>query len=243
MVPVSRSAFEIKGHRSDSARAKGRVTLTRADVVRAGAELLDTESVEQLTMRRLAKRLNTGPATLYWHVRDKDELLLLILDDTLRGVTIPETGTWDERLKAAMLASHEALLPRPALIDVLWGAAWELGPETLGLAEGLVGLVAASGLPEDEVGDAYVALITLLFGFVVGEHSSPGNPSYRELRAQAEFTEGNERVDVAEVYPNLVRYGPDATLAAMNRRFGYALDRFIAGLKARVRETRRQRTR
>jgi len=218
------------------------VTLTREDVVRAGAELLDVESVEKLSMRRLARHLGTGPATLYWHVRDKDELLLLILDDTLRDVVISAEGSWQERLTQAIVDSHEMLLPRPALIDVLWGAAWELGPATLRLADGLVALVAESGLPEAEVGDAYVGLITLLFGFVSGERSSPGNPSYTELRTRAHFTEGDEPVDVATAYPHLVRYGPDATLAGMDRRLRYAIGCFIAGLEARVREARRGRT-
>lgn len=239
---MSRSEFEIRGRRSDSARAKGRVTLTRADVVEAGARLLDTDGVEHLSMRRLARSLGTGPATLYWHVHDKDELLLLILDETLRNVSIPDDGSWDERLIRSMVASHEALLPRPALIEVLWGAGWELGPETLRVADGLVRLVAESGLPEDEVADCYFALITLLFGFVAGEGSSPGNPTYREVRARLPSMDGHSS-GLSEQYPNLVRYGPDARLESMDKRFRYALERFLAGIRARVDELNRTRRR
>jgi TetR/AcrR family transcriptional regulator, tetracycline repressor protein len=229
---VSGSQFEIQGRRSDSARAKGRVTLTRADVIRAGAQLLDTHGVEQLSMRKLAKSLGTGPATLYWHVHDKDELLQLILDDTLRGVVIPEEGSWDERLVAAFVVCYEALRPRPALVDVLWGAAWELGPETLRIADGLIALVAESGLPAEEVSDAYFALITLLFGFVTGAGNSPGNPSYSEFRALA----AHEPPGNSERFPNLARFGPDARLETMDRKLRYALDRFISGIKLRVAE-------
>ncbi|MGH2823624.1 MAG: TetR/AcrR family transcriptional regulator [Thermoleophilaceae bacterium] len=232
---MSRSQFEIEGRRSDSARAKGRVTLTRADVVNAGARLLDSEGVEGISMRKLAKALDTGAATLYWHVQDKDELLLAILDDTLGDVSFPEDGGWDERLTKAMISCHDALLPRPALIDVLWGAAWELGPETLRIADELIGLVAETGLPEDEVADAYFALITLLFGFVAGEGSSPGNPSYSEIKAQA-GSDNDQPAEASEKYPNLVRYGPGATHEAMERRFRYALERFIEGIRARVDE-------
>ena len=39
---------------------------------------------------------------------------------------------------------------------------------------------------------------------------------------------------LAELYPNLVRYGPGAGLDAMERRFGYALDRIIEGIKLRA---------
>lgn len=223
----------MQGRRSESARAKGRVTLTRADVIRAGAQLLDAEGVEQLSMRRLAKALGTGSSTLYWHVRDRDELLLGILDETLADVAIATDGTWDERLRETLVRCHQALLPRPALIDVLWGAAWRLGPETLRVADGLVGLVAESGLPDDEVADSYLALLSLLFGFVAGERSSPGNPRFSEAVA------GDDAADteiVAEQYPNLARYGPGAAQEALERQFGYALDRFLTGIGARAAE-------
>jgi AcrR family transcriptional regulator len=231
---VSRSEFEIRGRRSDSARAKGRITMTRADVIQAGAGLLDKDGVEQFSMRKLAKSLGTGPATLYWHVHDKNELLRLILDDSFRQVVLPDKGSWDERLTQAMLATHDALQPRPALVEVLWGAGWELGPETLRVADGLIALVAESGLPEREVADAYLGLITLLFGFVAGEGSSRENPSYRDAR-EGEMP-ASDGPSTPELYPSLVRYGPDARLESMQRRFRYALDRLIAGIKVRVAE-------
>ena len=75
---MSRAEFEIERRRSDSARAKGRLTLTRADVIKAGTQLLDTEGVEKLSMRKLAKTLGTVSSTLYWHVKDKDELAAVV---------------------------------------------------------------------------------------------------------------------------------------------------------------------
>ena len=50
-------------------------------------------------MRSLATALGTGPSTLYWHVHDKEDLLLLILDETVRPirVPVPEVGTSDLR--------------------------------------------------------------------------------------------------------------------------------------------------
>ncbi|WP_157594713.1 TetR/AcrR family transcriptional regulator [Streptosporangium amethystogenes] len=230
---MSRAEFEPERRRSDSARAKGRLTFTRMDVIRAGTRLLDTEGVEKLSMRKLANTLGTGSSTLYWHVRDKDELLLLILDETLREVTVPAAGTWDVRLLETLVRCHEALLPRPALVDVLWRAAWELGPETLRVADALTGLVAESGLPDDEVGDSYMALITLLFGFVAGERTSPGNPRYSEARAEGE-TAGS-----GPPYPNLMRYAPGAGVETMARQFRYAVERFITGIKLRVAEHER----
>jgi hypothetical protein len=92
--------------------------------------------------------------------------------------------------------------------------------------------VAESGLPAEEVSDAYFALITLLFGFVTGAGNSPGNPSYSEFRALAT----SEPAGIAEQFSNLARFGPDAKLETMDRKLRYALDRFISGIKLRVAE-------
>ncbi|WP_324788348.1 TetR family transcriptional regulator [Streptomyces sp. H51] len=232
---MSRAEFEVERRRSDSARAKGRLTLTRAEVIRAGIRLLDTEGAEKLSMRKLARELGTGSSTLYWHVKDKDELLLLILDETLRDVVPPEPGGWDVRLFGTLAECHEALLARPALVDVLWSAAWRLGPETLRVADALTGLVAESGLPDDEVADSYMALVTLMLGFVAGGRTSPGNPPYSQMRAQSS-DQDEEAADAARPYPNLMRYGPGTGEEAMKRQFRYAVERFIAGIKARVAE-------
>ena len=227
-VRVSRAAFHKGGRRSDSARAKGRVSLTRADVVAAGARLLDTDGIDGVSMRRLASMLGTGPATLYWHVRDKRELLMAILEDTLRDVRAPADGEWDERLLELLRAGRQALRAKPALIQVIWGSGWQLGSETLRVADEMIGLIAASGLPADEVADVYYALTTFLFGFVAAEATTPGTSRYRELKA------------TAGTYPNLARHRPAADHAGMDRRFEAGIRRFVASL-APPRPARRAR--
>jgi TetR/AcrR family tetracycline transcriptional repressor len=196
--------------------------LTRADIVRAGAQLLDTEGLEGLSMRKLASVLGTGPATLYWHVRDKNELLSLILDETIRPVQIAGAGAWDERIIEVLAASRQLLLPRPILVRFIWEAGWNIGTETLRLADGLTGLVAESGLPEHEVADAYFALITYLFGFVLAETST----GHARFAATDEYD--------ADQFPNLLRYGPATDPDGMDRRFLYGLRRALDGIKSRV---------
>ncbi len=219
---MSRAEFERTGQRSESPHAKGRVALSRADVVQAGAALLDSEGLEGLSMRKLAAALQTGPATLYWHVRDKDELLALILDDTVRGVTVPASGSWDERIMQMLRDGRTVLLPRPVLVRFIWEGGWSVGAETLRVADGLIGLVAQSGLPEDEVADAYFALITFLFGFILAE-TSTGHPRF-----------GATNVDDAELYPHLLRYGPATDPEGMDRRFAYGVACLLDGITTRA---------
>ena len=77
--------------------------LTRDAIVEAALALLDADGLEGVSMRRVAQRLGTGPASLYQHVGGKDELLELVLDRVSAEVEIPAPGVgadgWQEPLK------------------------------------------------------------------------------------------------------------------------------------------------
>ena len=60
--------------------------LSRARLVSEALGLVQDEGLEALSMRRLADRLNVKAASLYWHVRDRRELLELLADSILASV-------------------------------------------------------------------------------------------------------------------------------------------------------------
>lgn len=60
--------------------------LTRERLVEAALALVQDEGLEGLSMRALADRLQVKAASLYWHVRDRRELLELLADSILDGV-------------------------------------------------------------------------------------------------------------------------------------------------------------
>ena len=98
------------------------MAVTREEIVTAAIALLDEAGLEGLTLRRLAQRLGIRAPTLYWHVRDKRELLDLmadaILGQALAGLRSPEPGQpwWDwlaelaRRERAALLAHRDSAL-------------------------------------------------------------------------------------------------------------------------------------
>lgn len=73
--------------------------MTRDTVLRAALELLDEVGIDGLSTRRLAERLGVQSPTLYWHFRNKAELL-------------------DAMAEAIMLERHDASLPQE-------GEAWD----------------------------------------------------------------------------------------------------------------------
>ena len=60
---------------SKTARAAAPPRLSREALVEAAMALADREGLDALTIRRLAGEIGVTPMALYWHVKDKDELL------------------------------------------------------------------------------------------------------------------------------------------------------------------------
>jgi TetR/AcrR family transcriptional regulator, tetracycline repressor protein len=77
--------------------------LTADDVVGAGVWLLDEGGLASFRMRSVAERLGTYPATVYWHVGNRAQLLARIVDKVLQEIVVPDAGlAWQEWL--ALLA-------------------------------------------------------------------------------------------------------------------------------------------
>lgn len=82
-------------------RAKPRIPLTRDAIVDAALRVLDREGLDGLSMHQVAKELGTGAASLYWHVRNKGELLQLLSERLAAEMELPDPdpSRWGEQLK------------------------------------------------------------------------------------------------------------------------------------------------
>lgn len=70
--------------------AEGSAAPDRDRVVRTAITIADAEGLQGLSMRRLAGALGIPTMSLYRHVRDKEELILLMMDDVM-GAHPPPT--------------------------------------------------------------------------------------------------------------------------------------------------------
>jgi TetR/AcrR family tetracycline transcriptional repressor len=95
------------------------VGVTREDLVQVGLEVVAESGLEGLTMRSLASRLGVKAASLYWHVRDRDELVGWLADALLAEVAMPENGPWRARTLAVAAAIDEVLRRRRGADQVL----------------------------------------------------------------------------------------------------------------------------
>jgi AcrR family transcriptional regulator len=151
---------------AEDPRARGRpARLSREAIVAAAGAIVASEGIDALTMRRVADELGGAPMSIYRHVRDKDELLVLLLDRL--AAALPRPPLPDEpraRLLVACRAMRDGLAEHPWIVDVL--ARGDLiAPSILWLMEEIVAAMVACGLGHAEAADGYRAL----WQFTVGE--------------------------------------------------------------------------
>jgi TetR/AcrR family tetracycline transcriptional repressor len=91
--------------RSDDHGQRG---LSRDRLVEAALALIGEEGLDGLSMRSLADRLDVKAASIYWHVRDRSELLELLAESILDSVRRPRTAAgWREAVVAITDAMGE----------------------------------------------------------------------------------------------------------------------------------------
>jgi AcrR family transcriptional regulator len=76
--------------------------LSRERLVDAALELINGDGLEALSMRALADRLEVKAASLYWHVRDRRELLELLAESIVESIApVRARGGWRQSVLAA----------------------------------------------------------------------------------------------------------------------------------------------
>jgi len=131
--------------------------LTRERVTGAALELLDSDGLDGLSMRGVADRLGVKAASLYWHVRDRRELLDLVAASVLAGVPLPADGPWRGRVIALVAGLRALLDEHPNLAPLLVEARGAVAGSPPGA--GLVELLDGAGLTADEAASAAGALL------------------------------------------------------------------------------------
>jgi TetR/AcrR family transcriptional regulator, tetracycline repressor protein len=153
------------------ARARPRLPLTRAAIVEAALRVLDREGVDGLSMSRVAQELGTGAASLYWHVRNKDELLQLLserLGDEL-ALPAPDPTRWQEQLKAVARQIRAAAHRHRDSARISLGRL-PSGPALARVTEWLFELLTPAGIPDPVI--AYLGdLLALYVGAYAFEES------------------------------------------------------------------------
>jgi AcrR family transcriptional regulator len=95
-----------------------------AQILAAARELIEREGWEKLTMRRLAGEMGIGATTLYHHVRDREDLLIQLVNEHAEQTLGPDVypdmpDDPRDRIVVAATAIHDSLASWPWAAEVL----------------------------------------------------------------------------------------------------------------------------
>ncbi|GAA0422710.1 hypothetical protein Aca07nite_24300 [Actinoplanes capillaceus] len=157
--------------------------LTKAAVAERALRLADEEGLEAVTVRRLAKELGVTPMALYWHFKNKDELLLGMVDHVLSGVRAdPATGgPWQKRLRNVVETVVGVMRAHPSL-PVLLHAVDKTQTESFNRATNdTLALLTEAGFTVEEGFWVASYLLNACIGIVGAQPGCPpGLPSEQE---------------------------------------------------------------
>jgi TetR/AcrR family transcriptional regulator, tetracycline repressor protein len=129
-----------------------RQPLSREAIVDAALKIIDEQGFSALSMRAVAQALGTGPASLYAHVANKEQLVDLVMDRVYGEFEVPQPGAapWQEQVKEFARSGVRALLAHRGLAAATLGGP-PMGPNGLRVMEAGLALVRAAGLPDELV--------------------------------------------------------------------------------------------
>ncbi|WP_461047702.1 TetR family transcriptional regulator [Terrabacter koreensis] len=146
------------------------MALSREQVVGAAVDLLRRYGLGDLTMRRLARELGVAPGALYWHVANKQELLVEVADVLLAEIPTPGDRPAAEALTGLAVALREALVQVPDAADVV-GLAYAVEPGATRALRDLARLVQDAGATASERDDVAALVVHHILGSVAAQQN------------------------------------------------------------------------
>ncbi|MBE8525558.1 TetR/AcrR family transcriptional regulator C-terminal domain-containing protein [Amycolatopsis sp. H6(2020)] len=196
--------------------------------------VLDDEGFDAVTMRRIAQELETGPASLYAHVSNKDELAELMLDAALADVVVPEPdpARWDEQVKDLVRDQIRVMAAHRGLARIAWDIAVPVTPHSLKQGEAMLALLRAGGLTLKQAtfaGDA-LSLYAKAYAYEASSWT------WGEIDQTEAGERGKQMVAYmqslpAESFPNMLQVGEFFSAETATERLEFALEAYLAGLK------------
>ncbi|MFC7275958.1 TetR/AcrR family transcriptional regulator [Paractinoplanes rhizophilus] len=209
-----------------------RNTLSRAAIVEAALELIDTAGLDAVTMPNVAGRLGVGTMSLYRHVNDKRDLVDAVAERVMGRIEVPDgvPDDWEGRVVGYLRALREAAAAHPALGRILADHGLTVWPVFAQL-ETVHGILIRAGFAPGDAVRAFYSLFTYVFGAVLWEL-----PRVRRQPEEAYVSSWHSAIDALDPgdYPDLHALRRELATAASADQFEYGLGLLVASLRARA---------
>jgi AcrR family transcriptional regulator len=225
--------------RAASRARPARAPLSQDAIVQAALRVLDRYGSAGLSMRRVAEELGTGPASLYWHVANKDALVNLIIDQVASEIPLPEPDPdhWQEQAREWLLGVRRVFGRHPGVAALTLGRV-PTGPNLVRWVEWTLALLRGAGIP-DRVAAFAGDLLGLYLGATGYEAAMPPMTSATGEPLSAEESVATIRGYFASLpadqFPNVVATVDELVAGGPEERFELGLDVILRGLASYAR--------
>ena len=215
------------------ARDADKTRLTKQAVVERALALGDAEGLEKLTIRRLATELGVTPMALYWHFRNKEELLAGLGDQVWSELDtdVDLAQPWDLQLRGLLESLLHVLRAHPCASQLILDNEKNSGA-ALTASETALAVLRRGGFDPGRAAEiTHNALFTGLM-LVMSE------PGFDPARSPAEKAEEQRKAHVRfallppDRYPCLVEAALPMSCGDPEFHYAFGVDLFIAGVKA-----------
>lgn len=224
------TADERPSRRGPSGGRKKPITVDA--IVDAALGIVQHEGFDALTMRRVASTLETGPASLYAHVVNKDDLDDLLIGRLCAEIVLPQPdcAQWREQILSVCAQLREQYLRYPGMSR----AALAIVPtntETLRVSEGMLGIMLAGGIDPRTAAWAIDALLLYVNAFCL-ETSLLQRHAGDEGFAVSRDDMLRRFASLPDEFPNTKRYAAEMTSGTPSDRFAFTVRMLLDGLSA-----------
>jgi AcrR family transcriptional regulator len=217
--------------------ATTREPLTRLRIVELALDIIDTEGLEALNMRRLASAAGVKPMSLYHHYSNKEAILLAVAesisaaalgDAALGDAGLGEAGrgggaaaisaAWTDHVRLLFVGLYELVQAHPRALPLI-GTGVLRTPSGRRWMEELMRVLLEAGFTPDEAAAVYHTLGAYTLGL--------GYAQLLSMEIPAESIVGELTGHWAD-YPNLLRVGLQLAVWDQPATFAAGLDVLLA---------------
>jgi AcrR family transcriptional regulator len=203
--------------------------LTSEAVLQAGMRVLRKRGIEGVTMRAVAAELETGAASLYVYVANRQDLLSQMFDRVVGEIDVgdpPDSGRWREQVAGLMRRALEVMEAYPGIARIPL-ANVPTGPNAMRVSDHLVALLRAGGVDDRSIG-WFVDAVFLFVNATAFEAAIYAEAGTTEASAE-DIRVAFARHDPA-AYPNLFSMLRHLTEGDRDARFSWGIQLMIDGL-------------
>lgn len=196
--------------------------------MQAALLIADREGLAQLTLRKIATRLDASPMAIYRHFRNKAALVAKLPDRVvgIYGVTEHATQDWRDWIVVTLLRMRAGLLEHPGVIPLL-GSSATSGPNAFAVMDRFLAVVHEAGVERDAAAQLFHLLMSYTVGAVAIEHAAAQQLVVRKARGQHREASLFFEAASQAAYPHLTAFAPQLARFASEEFFAAGVRRIV----------------